>query len=79
MSDLLVSLIRTWVPVAVGGLLSLLAAQGVEFDPTTEQGLIVGLTGLITAVYYFGARLLEQKWPSLGILLGSKKQPTYEK
>lgn len=79
MSDLITSLIRTWVPTGVGLVISWFATQGVEFDPNTELQLATGLTALITGIYYFIVRLLEQRFEWAGWLLGSKKQPTYEK
>lgn len=77
MSDLLASLIRTWVPIGVGALISWLVTLGIEVDPATESGLIVGLTGLITAGYYTLVRLLEKKYPWVGVLLGKPAQPEY--
>ena len=77
MTDTVLSLIRTYVPVAVGSFISWLVTLGVVLDPTAEAGLITALTGLLIAVYYTVARLLEKKWPFFGFLLGSKKQPEY--
>jgi hypothetical protein len=77
-SDKLISLIRTYVPVAVGWFLTWLATNlGVVLDAESSTGLIVGVTALVTAAYYTLARLLESRWPWLGILLGATKQPAY--
>jgi hypothetical protein len=78
MSDALTGLIRTWVPVAVGAFIAWLVTLGVELDPQTEAGLITGLTALAIAIYYSIVRLLEAKWPAVGILLGAPKAPFYE-
>lgn len=78
MSDLVVSLIRTYVPVVVGTVIAWLVAQGIDVTPETEVQLVAGLTGIISAAYYGVVRLLERRWPVVGYLLGSKKQPTYE-
>lgn len=78
MSDMFTSIIRTWVPTMVGAVLSWLAVQGVELDAGTEQSLVIGLTGALTAVYYALARFLEQRFSWAGYLLGSKKQPSYK-
>lgn len=77
MSDAITGLIRTWTPTAVGAALAWLLTLGIELDPTAQAGLITGLTAVVIAVYYALARLLESRWPWLGVLLGSTKQPTY--
>lgn len=78
MSNTILSLVRTYVPVAVGALAAWLLSLGVELNPEAQTGLTVFLTGLIIAAYYTLARLAERKWPSLGFLLGSSKQPVYD-
>ena len=79
MSDAIVSLIRTWVPVGVGAALSWLLTLGVELDPDAQAGLIAGLTGVVIATYYGLVRLLERKWPVFGVFLGTRRQPEYGK
>lgn len=78
MNDLVTSFIRTYVPIAVGTLLSWLATKGLEIDAQTGAGLIAGITGILIAAYYGVIRLLERQWPKLGILLGSAKKPEYQ-
>lgn len=77
MNSFVTSLIRTYVPIAVGAVVSLLLAKGIELDPSTQAGLIVALTGVSQAVYYFLARVLERKFPQFSFLLGSSAQPRY--
>lgn len=77
MNDLVVSFIRTYVPIAVGTFLSWLATKGLEIDAQTGAGLIAFLTGVLIAAYYGVVRFLERSWPAFGILLGSKKTPEY--
>lgn len=77
MGDTVLSLIRTYVPIIVGSFVSWLVTLGVELDAVAEQGLIVGLTGVLIGAYYTIARVLEKKWPVFGLLLGSRKQPEY--
>lgn len=77
MSDLVVSFIRTYVPIVVGSLISWLATRGLEIDPQTGNGLVVFLTGLLIAAYYGIVRLIERKFPQAGVLLGSTKKPEY--
>jgi hypothetical protein len=76
-NDYVISLIRTYVPLAVGVLVSWLAARGLDLDPATSAGLIAGLTGLLAGVYYTVVRLAEAKWPFLGLLLGHAAKPQY--
>lgn len=75
LSTLAPSLIRTYVPVAVGAFIAWLVTLGVTLDQTVEQGLTVFLTGLLIAVYYTVVRLLEKRWPALSFLLGSSTMP----
>jgi len=78
MSDTLVSLIRTYVPVVVGAFVSWLLTLGIEIDAAAQTGLVTGLTAVVTAAYYTIVRLLEKRWPWFGVLLGTTKQPTYD-
>jgi hypothetical protein len=78
MSDFLISLVRTWVPVGVGAVLSYLASLGVEWEPDTEAAVGFAAVAVITALYYWGARALETRWPVFGLLLGARKAPTYD-
>lgn len=77
MSDAFVGLIRTWVPAGVGAALAWLITLGVELDPQTEAGLLTSLTALAIALYYTVIRLLEAKWPAVGVLLGVPKTAVY--
>lgn len=70
MNDLFVSLIRTYVPIAVGLALSALGLSDIEVDTAA-------ITGAIIAVYYLVARVLETRWPVTGILLGRQTPPQY--
>ena len=76
MSDpnLLVSLRRTLVPVAVGFLLSQAARIGFDIPAEDLTGV---LEVLVTGGYYAVVRIAEQYAPALGILLGASKQPRY--
>lgn len=77
MNDFITSLIRTYVPIAVGAVASYLLTAGIELDANAQLGLVTFLTALLQGVYYLAARLLEQKFPQLGFLLGSAKKPEY--
>jgi hypothetical protein len=77
MDDLGPSLIRTWTPIMVGGLISWSASLGINVDTQTKGSLMIAATALTSGAYYTAARLLERRFPKLGILLGTKGQPTY--
>jgi len=74
MNDHLVSLIRTysaiWIPTAAAWL----AGFGVDL-PVDETTMVV--TSLAVSIYYTIVRVLESRWPWVGVLLGSTRQPTY--
>lgn len=76
-NDTLIGLIRTWVPIGVGAAISWLATAGLQLDNETQAAAIVAATGAIQAAYYTVVRLLENKYPAIGWLLGSAKTPTY--
>ena len=72
------SLIRTYVPVAIGSLLSLLVTLGVIPTPLPddqEAALVTGIVAITIGLYYTALRLAEQRWPKIGLLLGSSQQP----
>lgn len=78
MSDWLISQIRTYVPAGVGALLAWLATLGLDLGAEAQVGLVTFLTAALTGVYYTLIRLLERRWPQVGILLGARKTPVYE-
>ena len=75
MYDLVVSLIRTFVPIAVGGALSALATIGVAGVDSAEAVAVV--TSLTIGAYYAIVRGVEAKYPVAGVLLGHKTAPAY--
>lgn len=78
MNNFVLSQIRTYTPIAAGAFLAWLASRGITLDANAQASLIVGLTGLTQAVYYFVIRVLEKyAGPKFGWLLGSTQQPTY--
>jgi hypothetical protein len=76
-ADLVPSLVRTWVPIVVGGAISWVATHGIQVSTQVQGALVTVMTAAIIAVYYTVVRLLEQKWPQAGLLLGSTSQPSY--
>ena len=80
MNPLVASVIRTLVPVAVGQVASWLLLLNVTLPLSAQEGLSAFLGGLLAAIYYVGVRIIEQQWPSFGILLGLPSSPdTYSK
>lgn len=77
MNDLIISFIRTIVPTIVGAVASYLTTKGIELDPETVAALATFLTGLFGSIYYALARLLEERFPNAGLLLGVRKTPIY--
>lgn len=77
MNNILTSVIRTVVPTIVGSITGFLAARGINVDEGTKAQLTAVLSTIFTGVYYVVARYLETKFPKLGWLLGSPKQPVY--
>ena len=77
MKDFAKSLVRTYVPVGVGGALGWLASLGVNVDPDHEAGITGGLVGVGIATYYAAARAAEERWPWAGSLLGVRGHPEY--
>jgi len=78
LSDGVVSLIRTYVPLGVGLAVTYLARElGVVLDEDTSAMASSAAVAVVTAVYYAAARALESRWPALGVLLGAAKTPSY--
>jgi hypothetical protein len=77
LADFGASLVRTYVPIIVGMVLGWLTAHGLGISGSDAISVTAGLTGAIAAAYWLGIRLLEAKWPALGIFLGRAAAPTY--
>lgn len=77
MNSFIISQIRTFVPIIVGAFVAWLVTVGIALDADTQAGLIVALTGLLQGLYYFIVRLLEKRWPKVGVLLGVASKPVY--
>lgn len=80
MPNYVVSLIRTFSPILAGWLLSLpLGPQIVSaFGVTDTKNVAALVAGGLGFGYYAAVRALEQRWPSLGALLGHPAKPTYD-
>lgn len=75
------SIVRTYVPLIVGGVLGWFASQGITVDPAFEESFTGILMLVGSGLYYLVARLFETYVsPKLGWLLGTSKSPdTYSK
>jgi uncharacterized membrane protein (DUF441 family) len=80
MNSYITSIIRTWVPILVGSVISWLATRGLSLDKDTADAATVAATGIIIALYYVVVRLFEKYVsPKFGWLLGVAKTPVYHK
>lgn len=71
------SVIRTGVPLLVGVVVSFAAARGVEVSAELEAEMVVLLGAVAAGVYHWLVRLLEERWPRFGWLLGMATAPVY--
>lgn len=77
MSDFVTSLIRTYTPMIVGGVVSFLTAKGLDIPEESVMGVTTFLTVVISGAYYGIVRFLETRYPAIGILLGKRSEPKY--
>lgn len=79
MTDLVRSLLRTYIPIAVGALASWLLTLGIDLDASAQAGLVIGLTAILQGAYYTLVRAIEPHLPDrlARILLGSAHPPVY--
>ena len=75
MTIFVAGLIRTVVPALVGALSAWLVSLGLELPVEAYEGLIAGMGLLFTGVYYAVVRLIEDRVPQFGWLLGLAKSP----
>lgn len=76
--DAFASVLRTYVPIGVGFVLTLLARKyGIVIDDSLSTSLTTGLAALVAASYYAVVRLLEARWSWVGWLLGFNVPPEY--
>lgn len=69
--------IRTSVPLLVAAGVTFLAQHGIVLDTVTSDALGVVLGGIAGVLWYGLVRVLEARWPQLGVLLGYAATPTY--
>lgn len=71
------SVVRTGVPLVVGVGVSFAAAKGIHVSPETEAQVVVLLGAVAASLYHWVVRLLEERWPRFGWLLGIAHAPDY--
>jgi sulfite exporter TauE/SafE len=81
-SDYIVSLIRTWVPILIGSGLTWASVNlGFVLDDRSSAAVVAATLVVVIGLYYALARALEARWPLLGKLLiglGAGKAPEYD-
>lgn len=76
--DQIISRIRTHAPIWAGVIVFWLATKlNIVVDETTKMAIATVIAGVLSSVYYEAVRLAELRWPWVGVLLGSAKQPKY--
>lgn len=79
-NDKVLGFFRTYIPYGISaGLAWLLLHTGLDLTGEVQVGLIALTVALVTNVYYTTIRLVETRWPWVGIFLGWPKQPEYIK
>ena len=77
--DMMIALIRTFVPAAIGSAIAWGIDQGIAIPEDTQTQLTAALVTVCITVYYALVTLLERKVnPAFGWLLGAPKAPTYD-
>lgn len=72
--DLSASVLRTLTPIVVGWALALAAKVGLHLSPDLLTSL---LSPVIASLYYVAVRVVEQRVPAAGWLLGKPTVPTH--
>jgi hypothetical protein len=79
-SDLGLSVIRTWVPIGVGFVIGWVVSFGLfDVSAADQAGVTAWCIAGATALYYVAVRWAETKWPQVGWLLGVPRTPAYTK
>ena len=78
MSNFIIAVIRTVIPILVGWAVGLLAAINIPVEPEVQAGLVVSLSALTASLYFIGVAWLARRWSWFGWLLGVARNPVYE-
>lgn len=75
--DIGTSIVRTIVPIIAGAIITFFTSKGFTFDDSFALNLYMVLQAIVTGVYYICVRVLEARFPQIGLLLGSTRKPEY--
>lgn len=75
--NIMPSVVRTGVPLAVGVGVSFAAAKGIHISPETEAQVVVLIGAAAASTYHWLVRILEERWPRFGWMLGIAHAPDY--
>lgn len=76
--NVIVANVRTFVPIAVGALLTWVAAKlGIVVDDNTRMTAAALAVTIVTAAWYYVVHAIEQEWPNVGWLFGQAALPYY--
>jgi len=77
MSNFIIAIVRTVIPIIVGWAVGLLATINIPIDADIQAALIVSLSTLTASLYYVTVAALERRWQPFGWLLGVARHPVY--
>lgn len=78
MSNFIIAIIRTVVPIIVGWVVAQLARVGLDMPAEVVAETTTNITLLAASLYYIAVAWLERKWAWFGWLLGVARNPVYE-
>jgi len=76
--DGFIAYVRTFVPIAIGAVVTFLARQfDIVIDSESAQGAVLFVNAVVTGAYYALIKYAETRFPWIGWLIGYAKSPTY--
>lgn len=78
MSNFVIAVVRTLIPIVVGWAVAQLARLGLDIPAEVVAETVANITVLVASLYYIGVAWLERKWSWFGWLLGVARNPVYE-
>jgi nicotinamide riboside transporter PnuC len=77
MSNFIIAIIRTVVPMIVGWAVALLASINIPLPDDVVVGVTLSIATLAGSLYYIAVAWLARKWKWFGWLLGVARNPVY--
>lgn len=77
MSNFIIAIIRTVVPMFVGFIIAQLARIGLSIPEDIQAEVILTIGTLAASLYYIGVAWLERRFRWFGWLLGVARNPVY--